>query len=50
MIITGKDFCNQAIDYDIKLFKEIRKLTTRQGEGYTTGCLLDYNYIKIIIY
>ena len=24
----------------------IRKLTTGQGEDYTTGCLLDYGYIK----
>ena len=24
----------------------MRKLTTRQGDVYTTGCLLDYNYIK----
>ena len=23
-----------------------RKLTIRQGEDYTTGCLLDYDYIK----
>ena len=50
MIITGKILCDQAIDYDIKLFKEIRKLTTIQGEVYITGCLLDYDYIKIIIY
>ena len=24
----------------------MRKLTTGQGEDYTTGCLLDYEYIK----
>ena len=24
----------------------MKKLTTRQGEDYTTGCLLDYDYIK----
>ena len=23
-----------------------RKLTTGQGEDYTTGCFLDYDYIK----
>ena len=32
----------QAIDSDIKRYKEIRKLTTRQGDDYTTGCLLDW--------
>ena len=30
----------------MKRYKEIRKLTTGQGEDYTTGCLLDYDYIK----
>ena len=27
-------------------YEEIRKLKTGQGEDYTTGCLLDYDYIK----
>ena len=26
--------------------EEIKELTTDQGEDYTTGCLLDYDYIK----
>ena len=46
MIINGKNFYDQAIDSDIKRYKEIRKLTTGQGEDYTTGCLLDYEYVK----
>ena len=33
-------------DSDIKRNKAIRKLTTRQGEDYAAGCLLDYDYIK----
>ena len=41
-----KNFYDKAIDSDIKWYKEIRKLTTGQGEDYTTGCLLDCNYIK----
>ena len=41
-----KKFYDQAIDSDIKWYKEIRKLTTGQGEDYTIGCLLDYEYIK----
>ena len=45
-IINGKNFYDQAIDSDIKRYKEIRKLTTGQGEDYTTGSLLDYEYIK----
>ena len=27
-------------------FYEMRKLTTRKGNDYTTVCLLDYDYIK----
>ena len=34
---------NQLIQ---KRYDEIRKLTTGRGKYYTTGCLLDYDYIK----
>ena len=44
--IYGKNFYGQAIGSNIKRYGEIRKLTTGQGENYTTGCLLDYDYIK----
>ena len=30
----------------MKRFEEIKKLITGQGRDYTTGCLLDYEYIK----
>ena len=49
MTINGKKFYDEAIDWDIKRYEEIRKLTTEQGKDYTTGSLLDCNYIKIII-
>ena len=47
----SKVIINQVIDSDIKQYKEIRTLTKGQGEDYTTGCLLDHDYIisKIII-
>ena len=45
-MIDGKNFYDQAIVSDIKRYEEIRKLTTRKGEDYTTECLLDYDYIK----
>ena len=32
VIINGKNFYDQAIDSDTKRYKEIRKLTTEQGE------------------
>ena len=37
-----KTFMNKQL----KLHEEIRKLTTQRGEDYTTGCYLDYDYIK----
>ena len=46
VIINGKNFYEQAIDYGIKWYEEISKLTTGQGEDYTAGCLLDYECIK----
>ena len=41
-----KKIYDQAIYSDIKRYKEIRQLTTWQFEDYTTGCLLDYDYMK----
>ena len=41
----SKNFYDQATDSNIKRYEEIRKLNTGQGDG-TTGCLLDYDYIK----
>ena len=46
VVINGKNVYDQAIDSDIKRYEEIRKLTTGQGEDYTSRCLLDYDYIK----
>ena len=46
IITNGNNFYDQPIDSDIKQYKEVKKLTTGRGEDYTTGCLLDYEYIK----
>ena len=46
MIINGKSFYDQSIDSDAKRCKKFRKLATGEGEDCTTGCLLDYDYIK----
>ena len=48
VIVNEKMFHDQATDSDIKLYKEIRKLITVQGEDYNTGCLLDSDQIKNI--
>ena len=42
IIINGKNFHDQEIDSGIKRYEKIRKLITRKGANYTTGCLLDY--------
>ena len=46
MIIIVKPFYDQPISSDIKKIWNIRKLTTGKGEDFTTGSLLDYDYIK----
>ena len=48
VIINVKNFYDQPIDSDINWYKEIRKLTTGQGEDYTTECLLNTSKIKLI--
>ena len=46
VIINRNNFYEQPIDSDIRRYKEIKKLTTRQGEKNATGFLCDYEYIK----
>ena len=46
VIINGKNFYDKTNGSDIKRCKEIRNLTTRQDGDYTTGCVLDYDYVK----
>ena len=46
VIINGKSFYDQPIDFDTKRYNKTRKLTARQGKDYTRGYLLDYRYVK----
>ena len=39
-------FFDQPINSMIKTNEKIRKVSTGQGDDYTTGCLLDYSYFK----
>ena len=52
VMIDGKNFFNQPVKLHKVTHENIRKITTGQGEYYTTDCLLDYiyfkNYYKII--
>ena len=45
-MIDGKNVFDQPIKNDKVTHKNIRKITTGQGDDYTTGCLLDYTYLK----
>ena len=42
--IDGRNFYDQSINDSIKQYDEIRKISTGQGDDYTTGCLLDFAY------
>ena len=48
--------CNVVVDWwkrfhqpaknNLRIYDNIRKIATGQGDDYTTGCLLDYHYLK----
>ena len=44
--IDGGNFYDQTINNSIKQYDEVRKISTGQGDDYTTGCLLDYSYFR----
>ena len=44
--IDGRNFYDQPINDLIKQYDEVRKISTGQGDDYTTGCLLDFAYFK----
>ena len=45
-MIDGINFYDQPINDLIKQYDDVRKVSTGQGDNYTTGCLLDYAYFK----
>ena len=46
VVIDGRNLFDQPIKNDFKTYDNIRKIATGQGDDYTTGCLLDYDYVK----
>ena len=46
IVINGENHFGQPIKNNKVTYKNIRKIATGQGDDYTTGCLLDYPYIK----
>ena len=45
-MIDGKSFFDQPVKSDMRTYNNIRKIATGQGDDYTSGCLLDYNYFN----
>ena len=42
-MIDVKHFFDQPVHNSMKIYENIWKIAVRQGDDYTTGCLLDYN-------
>ena len=45
VVVDGRNVFDQPVKNYLKTYN-IRKITTGQGVDYTTGCLLDYPYLK----
>ena len=46
VMMESQKFFDQPVKNNIRMYKNIRKITTGNGDGYTTGCLLDYQYFN----
>ena len=45
-MIHGRNFFDQPVKNNLIAYHIIQKIATGQGDDYTTGCLLDYNYFN----
>ena len=45
-MVDRRNFFDQPIKSEMKVYDNIRKTTTGQWDDYRTGSLLDYNYFK----
>ena len=48
VMIDGKNVFDQPVKSNKVTYENIRKIATGQGHDYTTGCLLDFIYLKFI--
>ena len=46
IMIDSRNFFDQPINSMSRTYENIRKIATRKGDDYTTGCLLHYPYFK----
>ena len=44
VMIDGRNFFDQPVKNNLITYDKIEKIVTGQGDDYSTGCLLDYNY------
>ena len=45
-MINGGNVFDQTVKDNKVTYENIKKIATGRGDDYTTGCLLDYPYIK----
>ena len=45
-MIDGQTFFDQPLRNNLMTYDTIWEIATGQGDNYTAGCLLDYNYFK----
>ena len=48
VMIVGKNVFDQPVKNNKVTYENIRKFATGQGDDYTTVCLLDYIYFKLL--
>ena len=46
VIIDGRNFFDQAVKNNIRIYDNIRKVTTGQGDDYTTEYLLEFGILE----
>ena len=46
MLLMNKIFFDQPVKNNSETYDNIPKIAIGQGYDYTTGCLLDYSYLK----
>ena len=45
-MIDGRNSFDQSVRNNLRTHENIGKIAIGQGDDYTTGCLLDYNYFN----
>ena len=44
VMVDSKNVFDEPANKGFKIYENIRKIATGQGNDYTTGCFLDYPY------